>query len=100
MPLQSPICAVAINSLLPTLERLWDDLKAAAVEENIALVTVGFLLLAALLVKYVPAERRRIRAAALLFAFSLFLILVSSIFASAELESARTGARRALAGPA
>ncbi|HET9530092.1 MAG TPA: mechanosensitive ion channel family protein [Blastocatellia bacterium] len=80
---------------MPTLERLWDDLKAAAVEENIALVTVGFLLLAALLVKYVPAERRRIRAAALLFAFSLFLILVSSIFASAELESARTGARRA-----
>ncbi|HWP44154.1 MAG TPA: mechanosensitive ion channel family protein, partial [Blastocatellia bacterium] len=95
IPSISLSCAVAASALLLNLQKLWQDLKAAAAEENVALVTAGFLLLAALLVKYVPAERRRIRAAALLFGLSLLLILISSVFASSGLEAARAGARHA-----
>ncbi|HSE97378.1 MAG TPA: mechanosensitive ion channel family protein [Blastocatellia bacterium] len=95
IPSPTPVFVVAINSLLLTLQRLWEDLKAAADEENLLIATVGFLLLAVVLIRYVPAERRRIRAAAWLFAFSLFLILLSSVFASSGFDAGRVGTRHA-----
>jgi small-conductance mechanosensitive channel/CRP-like cAMP-binding protein len=93
--ISTPALAVSIGSLLISLEELWEEIKSVADEENVVLVTVGFLVVAALLIRYVPGERRRIRAAAGLFAFSLFLILISSIFASSGFEAARAGARHA-----
>jgi small-conductance mechanosensitive channel/CRP-like cAMP-binding protein len=91
----TPATLVAIGGPLLAFEGLWEDIKAVASEENVVPVTVGFLLVAALLIRYVPGERRRIRAAAGLFAFSLFLILISTIFGSSGYEAARSGARHA-----
>jgi small-conductance mechanosensitive channel/CRP-like cAMP-binding protein len=59
---------------------MWGNLKALAEQENIVLVTAVFLLVAALLVKFVPTGRPRIKAAAWLFGFALFLILTMSLF--------------------
>ncbi|HZS09746.1 MAG TPA: mechanosensitive ion channel family protein [Blastocatellia bacterium] len=61
-------------------------LQAAAGRDRIVLTTIVFFLLAGL-VRLVTAERSRIRAAVLLFCFSLILILISVAFEATTLGS-------------
>ncbi|HEY7546563.1 MAG TPA: hypothetical protein VID27_16855, partial [Blastocatellia bacterium] len=57
-------------------------LKENAERDNLILMTTVFLLLAALLLRYVPGERSRIRAAVWLYGAALFFILVASLIDS------------------
>src|ERR1051326_4491264 len=65
---------------------LFHRLQAAAERDRIFLTIFVFFLLAGL-VRLVTAERARIRAAILLFSFSLILILISVAFEATTLSS-------------
>ncbi|MEW6212893.1 MAG: cyclic nucleotide-binding domain-containing protein, partial [Acidobacteriota bacterium] len=60
----------------------WLRLKETAERDSLILMTTGFLLLAALLLRYVPEERGRIRAATWLYGAALFFILISALIDS------------------
>lgn len=61
---------------------VWLKLKENAERDSLILMTTGFLLLAALLLRYVPGERARIRAATWLYGAALIFILISTLIDS------------------
>ncbi|MEW6213570.1 MAG: mechanosensitive ion channel family protein, partial [Acidobacteriota bacterium] len=70
-------CALALG-----FNDFWLRLKETAERDSLILMTAGFLLLAALLLRYVPEERGRIRAATWLYGAALFFILISALINS------------------
>jgi small-conductance mechanosensitive channel len=70
--------ALILNSLLfPAFGDLWPRLKEVARQDNVVFITALFLLFAALLVRYAPVNRARIKATTWLYGAAIFLILVS-----------------------
>ncbi len=62
-------------------------LKMIVERDQIVIITVLFVLLLGFVLRLVPAERARIRAAALLFGFALVLVLTSIVFETAALTT-------------
>ncbi len=69
-------------ALLFGFNDFWLKIKEIAERDSLILMTTGFLLLAALLLRYVPGERSRIRAATWLYGAALFFILISTLIDS------------------
>jgi len=63
--------------------RFWQVSRQIIEEDEIHWITLGVIFTAALLMRFVPGERRRIRAAIGLFAFSLFLLALACVFQAA-----------------
>jgi len=74
-------------ALILGLRDIWNGLRDTADQNDVILITTGFLLAAALLLRQLPTERPRIRANILLFLFAVFLLFTSSLIAQTGLSS-------------
>lgn len=64
---------------------LWHNVRQTAARENVLSVTVVFVVLALLLARYVPTERKRLTTALWLFGWALFFLVLSGLLQTLEL---------------
>jgi small-conductance mechanosensitive channel/CRP-like cAMP-binding protein len=84
---------VQIELMLLATDKIWETLRSAAEEDRVVLAAALFIILALVLAPLLPHERRRIKNAAWLFAFSIILFLASGLLQSAELVSEKNAFR-------